>query len=223
MVFTIIYDKLYQHWLKEFRQMDLTFLNNELLSEYKKILMEFDKNEITNEDSIKKALKDTYRKNYDYLLNDFLKMREIKIINASLILQEIDLNILMEAEKLFYQNLVGAIKGFEKVKSIFNYDVFEKKEQEEIIPAEILSKEINGSSKNSINDVSKEKAEEFTLQKDIKDFNYTLIKFLKEASPLVGIDLINYGPFEKEDIAFLPFENAKILIYEKFAEKIDLS
>ena len=203
--------------------MDLTFLNNELLSEYKKILMEFDKNEITNEDSITKALKDTYRKNYDYLLSDFLKMREIKIINASLILQEIDLNILMEAEKLFYQNLVGAIKGFEKVKSIFNYDVFEKKEQEEeIIPAEILSKKINESSKNSINGISKEKAEEFTLQKDIKDFNYTLIKLLKEAPPLVGIDLINYGPFEKEDIAFLPFENAKILIYEKFAEKIEL-
>ena len=202
--------------------MDLTFLNNELLSEYKKTSIEFDKIEISNEDSIKKALKDTYRKNYDYLLSDFLKMREIKIINASLILQEINLNILTEAEKLFYQNLVGAIKGFEKVKSIFNYDVFEKKEQEEIIPAEILSKKINESSKNSINGISNEKAEEFTLQKDIKDFNYTLIKFLKEASPLVGIDLINYGPFEKEDIAFLPFKNAKILIYEKFAEKIEL-
>jgi DNA replication initiation complex subunit (GINS family) len=40
---------------------------------------------------------------------------------------------------------------------------------------------------------------------------------------LVGIDLINYGPFKKEDIANLPYENAKILLSEKFAEKIDLS
>ena len=223
MDFTIIYDKLYQHWLKELRQMDLTILNNELLSEYKKLSMEFDKNEITNEDSIKKALKEMYRKNYDYLLNDFLKMREIKLINASLILQEIHLNILTEAEKLFYQNLVGAIKGFEKVKSIFNYDASEKKEQDGIKSAEILTNEINENLKASINEVSKEKVEEFPFQKEIKNFNYKLIKFLKEAPPLVGIDLINYGPFEKEDIAFLPFENVKILIYEKFAEKIDLS
>ncbi|MFX0106178.1 MAG: hypothetical protein ACFE75_11910, partial [Candidatus Hodarchaeota archaeon] len=41
--------------------------------------------------------------------------------------------------------------------------------------------------------------------------------------PLVGVDLINYGPFEKEDIANIPQKNAKILIYEKFAEEIDLS
>ena len=40
--------------------------------------------------------------------------------------------------------------------------------------------------------------------------------------PLVGIDLINYGPFEKEDVANLPKENVKILISENFVEKIEI-
>ncbi len=49
---------------------------------------------------------------------------------------------------------------------------------------------------------------------------YMIVRFLKETPALVGIDLLNYGPFEKEDIACLPFKNAKILISEKFAEPL---
>ena len=49
-----------------------------------------------------------------------------------------------------------------------------------------------------------------------------LIKLLKKAPPLVRIDLINYGPCEKEDIANIPYKNAKILLAEKIAEEIEL-
>jgi len=54
------------------------------------------------------------------------------------------------------------------------------------------------------------------------DYNYTLIRFLKKTPPLVGIDLLNYGPFEKEDIANVPLKNANILLNEKTAEKIEI-
>ena len=40
--------------------------------------------------------------------------------------------------------------------------------------------------------------------------------------PLVGIDGINYGPFQANDIANMPHKNAKILIYEKLAEEIEV-
>ena len=63
-----------------------------------------------------------------------------------------------------------------------------------------------------------------TIKKaDQEKIKYTLVRFLKNTPPLVGVDLINYGPFEEDDIANLPQENAKILIIEDFAEKIEIS
>ena len=55
------------------------------------------------------------------------------------------------------------------------------------------------------------------------EYEYTLIRFNEPSPPLVGIDLINYGPFKTNDVANMPYKNAKILIYEKIAEKIEIS
>ena len=65
--------------------------------------------------------------------------------------------------------------------------------------------------------------EVITEEKPKEQIDYTLLRFLKKTPPLVGIDLLNYGPFEKEDIAYIPSQNAKILIFEKFTEKVELS
>ncbi|MEM3727752.1 MAG: hypothetical protein QXF75_00950 [Candidatus Bathyarchaeia archaeon] len=48
-----------------------------------------------------------------------------------------------------------------------------------------------------------------------------VVRFLKEVPAIVGTDMKIYGPFKCEDIASLPFENVKILIKQKLAEKID--
>jgi len=119
---------------------------------------------------------------------------------------------------LFYQNLVSAVKGFEKVKHI-----------------EVVERADSGKIEQILNviqddDVQPEKTKmESSLPSDLnfklkgEIFKYTIIKFLQKAPPLVGIDLINYGPFEKEDIAIVPYKNAKILLTERIAELIDLS
>ena len=62
-----------------------------------------------------------------------------------------------------------------------------------------------------------------TLKSKDNEFDYVLIRFLKETPPLVGIDLINYGPFKEDEIACMPSKNAKILLNEKFAEIIELN
>ncbi|MHA1689558.1 MAG: DNA replication complex subunit Gins51 [Promethearchaeota archaeon] len=53
-------------------------------------------------------------------------------------------------------------------------------------------------------------------------YEYMMVRFIKETPALAGIDLLNYGPFEKEDIAYLPSKNAKILISEKFAKPLNI-
>ena len=219
---TIDYKNLYQHWLKEFQTPDLTELSDDILNKYKEFVKSIDSYEIKKNEKIKNEILEEYNKNLNYLIEDFLKIRKIKIINNALSLREVNLNFLFEAEKLLYQNLVASTKGYEKVKSLSSYKNVEKvkfEEKESYSNETDITREKNIiSHDNNITILSENKSIEISEKID-----YKLIRFIEDTPPLVGIDLINYGPFKKEDIANLPFQNAKILVNEKFAELIDIS
>ncbi len=53
--------------------------------------------------------------------------------------------------------------------------------------------------------------------------NYMAIRLIQDAADFVAIDLRTYGPFKKEDIAFLPKEHAEIMITEGKAKRISVS
>lgn len=48
-----------------------------------------------------------------------------------------------------------------------------------------------------------------------------VVRFLKEVPAIVGSDMKTYGPFQSEDIAILPVENAKTLIKQKVAAEVE--
>ena len=48
----------------------------------------------------------------------------------------------------------------------------------------------------------------------------TVVRFLKEIDQMVGADMEKYGPFQAEDVATLPYDNAQALIAKKIATKI---
>ena len=225
------YEKLYRHWQEELKQIGLSPFTQENFSNYKNIINEINNLGIQEQDLIKNAIVGAYQDNLKYLLSDFLKIREIKLMNAALALQEIDFSNLIEAEKMFYQNLVSSIKGFEKMKALSIYDDAEDvsiKNMETIKIDKIEKIEpVETKIENQL-EMSQDSEESQSLISDLVDekkkqeFNYTLLRFLKKTPALVGIDLVNYGPFEKEDVANLPFTNAKILLFEKYAEKLEI-
>ncbi|NIP62334.1 MAG: hypothetical protein GWN01_08080 [Nitrosopumilaceae archaeon] len=49
-----------------------------------------------------------------------------------------------------------------------------------------------------------------------------VVRFIKEMDEMVGADLEKYGPFKTEDIATIPYENAKALISKNIAVKVRL-
>lgn len=214
----IDYEKLYQHWLQEFENEELTKLSEDLYSKYKSNSSFLSNLTLNDEDKIKTEIIESYKENFEFLFNDFMKIREIKILNSALALHEINLNNLIEPERLFYQNLISAIKGFKKVKASFIDDQSPKIEDEIIKEAQVETLDIN----EDFNQETSDLVSEYIVKEKTDQFNYILVKFLKKTPALVGIDLLNYGPFEKENIAFLPYENAKILIFEKFAQNIEL-
>lgn len=50
----------------------------------------------------------------------------------------------------------------------------------------------------------------------------TVLRFLKDVPAIIGADMKAYGPFKVEDVASLPFENAKILVKQSLAEKVEV-
>ncbi|MEJ2249534.1 MAG: hypothetical protein P8Y70_11925 [Candidatus Lokiarchaeota archaeon] len=237
------YDTIYQHWLKEYNGIELTKLTEATFKIYKHKLKEFSNLDIKESEVIKVQILEKYKGNYEYLFNDLLLIREIKIINKALILEELEFDKVIKPEKLLYQNVVSGIKGYDKMKSLSFFDDTSEIESdivESTIKPELEDNELNEteSIQEASSIVQKDGASEilkvdtFSLKegestmlktKENQDINYVLVRFIKQTPPLVGVDLINYGPFREQDIANLPEKNANILILEKFAEKINLS
>jgi hypothetical protein len=48
-----------------------------------------------------------------------------------------------------------------------------------------------------------------------------VLRFLKDVPEIIGADMKPYGPFKIEDVASLPNENAKLLIKQGIAEKVE--
>jgi DNA replication factor GINS len=49
---------------------------------------------------------------------------------------------------------------------------------------------------------------------------FTMVRFLQTSPPIMGIDVRKYGPFNKEDVAIIPSENAEPLIKQKIVSEV---
>lgn len=49
-----------------------------------------------------------------------------------------------------------------------------------------------------------------------------MLRFIKEIPVIVGADLKTYGPFQVEDVAALPIENARVLVRQGVATEIEI-
>lgn len=55
-----------------------------------------------------------------------------------------------------------------------------------------------------------------------KKHKRVVLRFLRDIPAIVGVDLKPYGSFKVEDIATLPIENAKVLVNQGLAEKVEV-
>jgi DNA replication factor GINS len=49
-----------------------------------------------------------------------------------------------------------------------------------------------------------------------------LVRFLKPLESFVGVDMNKYGPFQQEDVASLPLENARSIVESGLAVQIHI-
>ena len=181
--------------MSESNQIDINSLHNTVLRE-------------TENDSLLELKPNFYR-----LLSDFIgnlrkqefdgvenKIKDTMIEMAS---ELTSLLIHIRLEKIFDSNDydIGHLLDEEK------YILDSQDEQNERIEM-ILSATINGKSK-----FLESLAENHKIKK-------VVIRFLSEVDEIVGADLEKYGPFQAEDIATIPYENAQALNAKNIATKV---
>ncbi len=201
-----------------------------------KFLINKIKESIEKSDKKEKAIKRIHEKTLEnilYMIKDFFDIRSEKILNLSRSLQIIDEETLFPVEKDYYKQLFLAFKGDSKTMkyllasiennhNIPDIKIDEKEKSQEInTPINSNSIPILKPDEISTNMESKIAGNNQMLKKN-QDEEYILIRFTKNIPALVGKDLKVYGPFQKEDIAQLPIQNASILIEENAAIKINL-
>jgi DNA replication factor GINS len=49
------------------------------------------------------------------------------------------------------------------------------------------------------------------------------LRLVKDVPAIVGADMKTYGPFKTEDVASVPVENARMLVKQNLAEKVEIS
>jgi DNA replication factor GINS len=61
-----------------------------------------------------------------------------------------------------------------------------------------------------------------TLEKIVSSINqnFVIIRFLDSMEQFVGVNMNKYGPYQRDDVAILPFENARSIIENKKAVEI---
>lgn len=220
------YQELYKRWLKEINDKEISNFSQEEYMRMRDLLKNIKDLSVIDKDPIEIQLIEAYQKNISFMIEDFISVRKLKIINSALILQEINLEDLIETEKLLYQNLVSTFKGFDKTKSLtYSKGPIDVEKASLITTESALESDESGfirtSKQDSIIQDSSQKEGE-NLEEPI-EYNYTLIRIIKETPELIGLDLKIYGPFQKEDVVNLPGKNANILVNEKFAEYFEIT
>ncbi len=206
-----------------------------------KFLINKIKQSIEKSDKKEKAIKRIHEKtleNIHYMIKDFFDMRSEKILKLSRSLQKIDEEFLFPVEQEYYKQLYSAFKGDSKTMKYLlasiennnnkNNNISTKSEERTKPNQDFEYEETNQDLITKLKpkipiSETKEIPENNQLLKKNQNEEYIVIRFTKNIPALVGKDLKIYGPFQKEDIARLPIQNASILIEENAATAIKIN
>ncbi len=190
-----MFDKIHNKWKEEREKEDITPMIDPFYGSMRDFLKERTKATKQALNPITKKILEERLERIQYVINDFIKIRTNKIIKKILNKEEITVNLARE-ELNFY----------DRMKQI--YDIYLK---EIFSPKDVAYTDIQG-----ILGVKAEETEE-------EEVELVAIRFLKATKQEIqGLDGKIYGPFEPDDVCFLPKENAISFVKQSIAEDIKI-
>lgn len=152
--------------------------------------------------------KDKVEKNEEILKKEKLD-NQIKNDILDLFIKIVSLLFVYRCKKTYCINKTNGTFDYSNLTDEEKYVFFSNREREYRMNI-VLNTLLNGNPK--------------TLQKIVSSVleNYVILRFLDSMEQFVGVNMNKYGPFKKEDVAILPFENARSIIENKKAVEINM-
>jgi DNA replication factor GINS len=126
---------------------------------------------------------------------------------VNLIVKLTTLIFILRCKKIFNSSNSQRIFEYSNLTDEEKYVFFGNREREQRINI-ILNMLLEGKSK--------------TLEKIVSSINqnFVIIRFLDSMEQFVGVNMNKYGPYQRDDVAILPFENARSIIENNRAVEI---
>jgi DNA replication factor GINS len=165
---------------------------------------------------LEKLPPDFYSRVTDYLrkLREESRMLDKKTVKARLLKSEMRnvKRMLRELIRTRYKKLIRKMAKGEKV----SLDVLTVEEQKIYTGASPLAEAYQSFVENLLRGN--------VLKMGVwREHKRVVLRFLRDVPAIIGTDIKTYGPFKVEDVASLPAENAKVLIKQGLAEKIEVN
>ncbi len=201
------YQTLYNAWREELLSKDLTSLDLNFIKKFKHQVDVFTAG-TQNQD----FLNDLFIKRIEFLVQDLIDLRKIKIFNSVLNEEQISTSYLSKQELLYYDYIQNSEKILQNKSLVFSGQVRDYISQF----SNLKGQTINESHTKSPNEPK------ITTENISPPVDEVTVIFLEDIDEFVYLNNRKYGPFKKDDVAQIPTEiYSKILFPKNIAQKKD--
>lgn len=192
------YTKLYNVWENEIKREELQNIPDDFLIEMKNYTIQLNKT-TTNPETLSGRLTQTERNYANQMLDEIIEIRLNKIIKSELNGLPINAQAMTPEEQKLHSNLRQLLLEY-------------KQSSENIIKdTQLKIQPTLPKTQTPLQPTSKH---------DEKETELLLVRFLKPLPAIMGTDMKAYGPFQPEELATIPRQNAENLIKRGIANKV---
>ena len=195
------YTKLHDAWENEIKREELQNIADDFLHEMKKYTIQLNKT-TTNPETLSGRLTQTERNYANQMLKEIIEKRLDKIIKSELNGLPINAQAMTPEEQKLHSNLRQLLINYKQVSEI------------------TILKDIQQQTQPTLQKTRKPLQPASTYEE--KRTELLLVRFLKPLPAIMGIDMKAYGPFQPEELANIPKQNAENLIKRGIAQKVSV-
>lgn len=190
-----MYDELYIAWRLEIENSELGSLHSDFyarLSNYLRRIKE--ENHMQDQKNLKTTLLKQEETNVTRMAQELISARYRKLVKMIISGKTVPLDCLTSEEQKLCANVMPSAEAYTRFET-------------GILAGKLF---------------------EINVKTSMQKVNYQIshkritLRFLKSVPPIIGADMKSYGPFLVEDVASVPLENAKILVKQGLANKIEI-
>lgn len=193
------YTRLHEAWDNEIKREELQNIPDDFLHEMKNYTNQLNKTP-ANTGTLSGNLTQTERKYANQMLKELSETRLNKIIRSELNGLAINAQAMTPEEQQLHSNLRQLLTGYRQSAEL---PIVRAVKPE---PQPMVTKKDSAPPPPKI---------------EVRDTELVLVRFLQSLPAIMGIDMKAYGPFQPEELATIPRQNAENLIKRGIAKKVE--